>query len=52
MGTIKKMRSQIGILEGYNDKELLEIPKGIIAVFRGIFLEKLSGKNPKEIKNT
>ena len=51
IGTIKQMRPQIGILEGYNDAELLEIARGVIAVFRGIFLEKLAGKDQKEIRN-
>ena len=50
VGSIKQMRPQIGILEGYNDVELLEIAKGIIAVFRGLFLERLAGKDPREIK--
>ncbi len=50
--SIKQIRSEIGILEGYNDVELSEIVKGIIAVIRGLFLEKLTGKDPKEIKKT
>lgn len=49
---IKYTRTQIGILEGYNDKELLEIVKGVIAVMRGLFLERLSGKDSQEIKET
>lgn len=48
---LQQKRTEIGILEGYNDTELLEIAKGVIAVLRGIFLEKLSGKDPKEIRN-
>ena len=48
--SIQQIRPQIGILEGYSDVELLEIAKGVIAVFRGVFLEKLAGKDPKEIK--
>ncbi len=52
VGSIKQIRPQIGILEGYNDAELLEIANGMIAVFRGLFLEKLAGKDPKEIKKT
>ena len=48
--SIQQIRPQIGILEGYSDAELLEIAKGVIAVFRGVFLEKLAGKDPKEIK--
>ncbi len=50
VGSIQQIRPQIGILEGYSDAELLEIAKGVIAVFRGVFLEKLAGKDPKEIK--
>ncbi|MBI1662412.1 MAG: TetR/AcrR family transcriptional regulator [Nitrosopumilus sp.] len=49
---LKNTRKDIDILQGYNDKELLEIVKGVIAVMRGLFLEKLSGKDPVEIKNT
>ena len=49
---LKISRERIEILHGYNDKELMEIVKGVIAVMRGLFIEKLSGKDPKEIKNT
>jgi AcrR family transcriptional regulator len=49
---LKQTRTQIGILEGYNNVELLEITHGVITILRGIFLEKLSGKDPQEIKNT
>ena len=45
-------RSQMGILEGYNDAELLEIARGVSALWRGIFLDKMTGKDPKEIRNT
>ena len=49
---LKISRERIEILQGYNDKELMEIVKGVIAVMRGLFIEKLSGKDPQEIKNT
>ena len=49
---LKISRERIEILHGYNDKELMEIVKGVIAVMRGLFIEKLSGKDPQEIKNT
>ena len=52
VGSIKQIRPEIGILEGYDDVALLEIAKGMIAVFRGLFLEKLAGKDPREIKKT
>ena len=48
---LKTARKKIGILEGYDDAEMLEISKGVIAFFRGSFLERLSGKDPEEIKN-
>ena len=51
-GGLKVSREKIGILQGYDDKELMEIVKGVIAVMRGLFIEKLSGKDPQEIKNT
>lgn len=50
-GMLKAAREKIGILEGYNDAEMLEISKGLIAFLRGSFLERLSGKDPEEIKN-
>ena len=49
---LKVSREKIGILQGYDDRELMEIVKGVIAVMRGLFIEKLSGKDPQEIKNT
>ena len=48
---LKAARAKIGILEGYNDAEMLEISKGIMAFLRGSFLERLSGKDPEEIKD-
>lgn len=48
---LKRSREKIGILQGYNDKEMMEIIRGIIAIMRGLAIEKLSGKDPQEIKN-
>lgn len=48
---LKSAREQIGILEGFNDSELVEISKGLAGLFRGMFLDKICGKDPKEIKN-
>ena len=44
---LKGARSQIGILYGYADSELLEVARGVNALWRGIFLEKMLGKNSK-----
>ncbi|WP_316504626.1 TetR/AcrR family transcriptional regulator [Nitrosopumilus sp.] len=49
---LKGARSQIGILDGYDDSELLEVARGVGALWRGIFLDKMAGKSPKEIRNT
>ena len=49
---LKISRERIGILQGYDDRELMEIVKGLIAVMRGLFIEKLSGKDTQEIKKT
>ena len=45
-------RNQMGMLEGYNDEELLEIARGVSALWRGVFLDKMTGKDEIEIKNT
>ena len=50
LGMIKDVREKIGILEGFNDTELLEITKGLTTFLKGSFLERLSGKDPEEIK--
>ena len=47
---LKSARKQIGILEGFSDAEMVDISKGLAALFRGIFLDKICGKDPKEIK--
>jgi len=49
---LKGAQSQIGILAGYNDIELLEVARGVSALWRGVFLDKITGKDPKEIRNT
>ncbi len=48
---IKDVRERIGILEGYNDEELLEIVEGLTTFLKGSFLDRLSGKDPDKIKN-
>ena len=48
---LKAARVKIGILEGYDDAEMLDISKGMMAFLRGSFLERLSGKDPEEIKS-
>ena len=40
------------MLEGHSDEELMEVSKGLLALYKGIMLEKSIGKNPKEIKKS
>jgi len=49
---IKAGRERTNILEGHSDEELMEVAKGLLALYKGIMLEKSIGKNPKEIKKT
>ena len=49
---LKGARDKIGILDGYGDSELLDVARGVSTLWRGIFLDKLAGKNPKQIRNT
>ena len=49
---LKAGRDTTGMLEGHNDAELLEVAKGLLALYKGIMLEKSIGKNPKEIKKS
>lgn len=48
---LKFARNEIGILEGFDDTELLQLAKGLAAFFRGMFLYKIMGKEPNEMKN-
>ncbi len=47
---LKFARIQIGILEGFDDKEILEMAQGLAAFFRGMFLYKIIGKSPEKLK--
>ncbi len=49
---LKAGRETTGMLEGHSDVELMEVAKGLLALYKGIMLEKSIGKNPKEIKKT
>ncbi|WP_316504669.1 TetR/AcrR family transcriptional regulator [Nitrosopumilus sp.] len=48
---LKFARIQIGILEGFDDDDLLELAQGLAAFFRGMFLYRVMGKNADETKN-
>ena len=48
---LKFVREQIGILDGFDDAEISDIVKGLAAFFRGMFLYRIIGKDPDELKN-
>ncbi|MGI9566328.1 MAG: TetR/AcrR family transcriptional regulator [Nitrosopumilus sp.] len=48
---LKFARIQIGILESFDDDDLLELAQGLAAFFRGMFLYRVMGKNADETKN-
>jgi len=52
VGMLKAGRETTGMLEGHTDAELMEVAKGLLALYKGIMLEKSIGKNPKEIKKS
>jgi len=49
---LKAGRETTNILEDHSDAELMEVAKGLLALYKGIMLEKSIGKNPKEIKKS
>ena len=49
---MKAGRETTNMLEGHSDEELMEVARGLLALYKGIMLEKSIGKNPKEIKKT
>lgn len=48
---IKACREATNMLECYNDVELTNVARGLLALYKGVMLDKSLGKNPKEIKN-
>ena len=48
---LKFARTQMGILKGFDDDDILELAQGLAAFFRGMFLYKIMGKNTDELKN-
>ena len=46
---LKAGRETTNMLEGHNDEELMEVAKGLLALYKGIMLEKSIGKNRSKI---
>ncbi len=49
---LKKIRDHSNLLHGYTDEELLDISRGYLALYRGILVDGIMGKNSKEIKTS
>jgi len=50
VGMLKAGRETTRLLEGHSDAELMEVARGLLALYKGVMLEKVIGKDPKEIK--
>lgn len=48
---LKQAREYIGLLEGFSEKDICDIARGLSAFFRGAFLYKIMKKNPDSIKD-
>ena len=48
--TLKQIRDTSNLLKGYSDSELYNIMHGFAALYKGIIVERLMGKNPEESK--
>ena len=47
----KFFRKEIGILEGFENDDILELTQGLAAFFRGMFLYRVMEKSADEMKN-
>ena len=48
--TLKQIRDSTNLLKGYSDSDLYDIMLGFAALYKGILVERLVGKSPKEIR--
>ncbi len=48
--TLKQIRDTSNLLKGYSDSKLYDIMHGFVALYKGIVVERLMGKNPKDSK--
>lgn len=52
MGTqwLRQIRDGSNLLQGYSDSDLLDISRGFVATYRGLIIDSIIGKNPKDIR--
>ena len=47
---LKQIRDGSNLLQGYSDSDLLDISRGFVAMYRGLIVDSIIGKNPKDIR--
>ena len=48
--TLKQIRDSTNLLKGYSDSDLYDIMLGFGSLYKGILVDKIMGKNPKEMR--
>ena len=48
--TLKQIRDSSNLLKGYSDSDLYDIMLGFSSLYKGILVDKIMGKNPKEMR--
>ena len=47
---LRQIRDGSNLLQGYSDSDLLDISRGFVATYRGLIVDSIIGKNPKDIR--
>ena len=50
--TLKQVRDSTELLTGYSNSELKDITNGFSAIYKGILVDRLMGKNPKDVRRS
>ena len=48
--TLKQIRDSTNFLKGYSDSDLYDIMLGFGSLYKGVLVDKIMGKNPKEMR--
>ena len=47
---LRQIRDSSSLFQGYSDSDILDISRGIVATYRGLIIDGMIGKNPKDIR--
>ncbi len=50
--TLKQVRDSTELLTGYSNSELKDIANGFSAIYKGTLVDRLMGKNPKDVRRS